>query len=87
MAMEARNYSLPFSRLALLASVVLPFVESLCSCDHSSSQQHLLLNRSSFPDGFVFGAASSAYQYEGAARADGRKPSIWDTFVQQYPGN
>ncbi|GLT96883.1 hypothetical protein SLE2022_144750 [Rubroshorea leprosula] len=44
------------------------------------------LNRTSFPEGFVFGAASSAYQYEGATSADGRKPSIWDTFVRLYPG-
>ncbi|GLT27689.1 hypothetical protein SLA2020_026690 [Shorea laevis] len=43
------------------------------------------VNRSSFPDGFIFGAASSAYQYEGATNVDGRKPSIWDTFVKEYP--
>ncbi|GLT51250.1 hypothetical protein SLA2020_246710 [Shorea laevis] len=43
------------------------------------------LNRSSFPDGFIFGAGSSAYQYEGATRADGRQPSIWDTFTKLYP--
>ncbi|GLT60700.1 hypothetical protein SLA2020_334560 [Shorea laevis] len=43
------------------------------------------IKRSSFPVGFVFGAASSAYQYEGAASEGGRGPSIWDTFTQRYP--
>jgi beta-glucosidase len=33
-----------------------------------------------FPEDFVWGAATAAYQLEGAAGADGRGPSIWDTF-------
>ncbi|KAK6928662.1 Glycoside hydrolase family 1, partial [Dillenia turbinata] len=43
-------------------------------------------NRNSFPAGFVFGTASSSYQYEGAAKEGGRGPSIWDYFTHKYPG-
>jgi len=38
-----------------------------------------------FPDGFIWGAATAAYQIEGAVRDDGRGPSIWDTF-SRTPG-
>jgi len=41
---------------------------------------------SRFPDDFVWGTATSAYQIEGAAREGGRGPSIWDQFCS-IPGN
>ncbi len=42
------------------------------------SREELLLR---FPPDFVWGAATAAYQVEGAVSEDGRGPSIWDTFA------
>ena len=39
-----------------------------------------------FPSGFLWGAATAAYQIEGAVREDGRGPSVWDTFCHSRPG-
>ncbi len=39
----------------------------------------------SLPGDFVWGAATSAYQVEGAHDVDGRTPSIWDIFCR-LPG-
>lgn len=38
-----------------------------------------------FPGDFLFGVATAAFQIEGATKADGRKPSIWDAF-SNMPG-
>jgi beta-glucosidase len=38
-----------------------------------------------FPDGFLWGVATAAYQIEGAVAEDGRTPSIWDAFCR-VPG-
>ncbi|XP_075668124.1 putative beta-glucosidase 41 [Castanea sativa] len=43
------------------------------------------ISRDDFPAGFIFGTASSAFQFEGAVNEGNKGASIWDTFSRE-PG-
>ena len=38
------------------------------------------MTNNKFPKDFFWGTATSSYQIEGAPDADGKGPSVWDTF-------
>ncbi|KAM1552789.1 hypothetical protein PS1_005594 [Malus domestica] len=82
MALQLRCWIVCLLLLVLLVSVALTN-DTDASTDppiHCGS-----LSRSSFEPGFIFGTASASYQFEGAAKEDGRGPSIWDTYTHDHP--
>jgi hypothetical protein len=51
-----------------------------CSLQLKSSVASAMAQERQFPNKFVWGAATAAYQIEGGANEGGRGPSIWDAF-------
>ncbi|XP_058199423.1 beta-glucosidase 12-like isoform X2 [Rhododendron vialii] len=73
------------SGLSLLVIASAVVLESITSTSEPDDALHINLNRTCFPPHFRWGAASSAYQVEGAANERGKGPSIWDTFTHNHP--
>ncbi|KAL4580288.1 hypothetical protein LXL04_016476 [Taraxacum kok-saghyz] len=66
-----------------LFSASAPLFEAFNNGDGGSKleeKEEAHIKRSDFPPGFLFGAATSSYQVEGAYLADGKSLSNWDVF-------
>ncbi|CAN7081398.1 unnamed protein product, partial [Brassica oleracea var. botrytis] len=75
--------------LWILCFIIITLVSSSSSTiwyeDHVSLREINTQENFSFPKDFLFGTASSAYQYEGAYLTDGKTLSNWDVFTS-IPG-
>ncbi|KAL3522878.1 hypothetical protein ACH5RR_015712 [Cinchona calisaya] len=66
--------------LALCHSLTASTNDSKCQCDEAK------IKRGGFPENFLWGAGTAAYQVEGAYNESGKGPSMWDNFTHTYPG-
>ncbi|XP_050227517.1 beta-glucosidase 12-like [Mercurialis annua] len=82
MKMEAKSSNL-ISLLLLLLLIINSSVPTYQA--QSPAVPVSKFDSSYFPQGFLWGTATSAYQTEGEANSKGRGPSTWDTFTHKFP--
>ncbi|KAL3503250.1 hypothetical protein ACH5RR_037699 [Cinchona calisaya] len=77
------NFTMSSPFIPLLLISLLISTKALVEREGKYAEEELAedVRRSQFPDGFLFGVATSSYQVEGAVREDGRSLSNWDVFA------
>ncbi|WCJ27194.1 Beta-glucosidase 12 [Euphorbia peplus] len=75
----------PYKLFLLLFLIVYNTFHTTIAITFTSDYMISSFNRTSFPSDFLFGTASSSYQYEGAIKEDGKGPGSWDIFTHKFP--
>ncbi|CAH8391362.1 unnamed protein product [Eruca vesicaria subsp. sativa] len=71
----------PLMGLLLLLTIVV----SQATADGPVCPTSTKLSRASFPEGFIFGTATAAFQIEGGVNETCRGPALWDIYCKRYP--